>query len=63
MNFSVTDQSYFSSIRDKMYSYFIQNGILLRPLGNILYVMPPYCISEDELNYIYHHILEFCHTH
>jgi adenosylmethionine-8-amino-7-oxononanoate aminotransferase len=63
MNFSVADQSYFSRIRDKMYTYFIQNGILLRPLGNILYVMPPYCISDDELNYIYHHILEFCHTH
>lgn len=63
MNFSVADHSYFSSIRDKMYSYFIENGILLRPLGNILYVMPPYCISENELNYIYHHILEFCHTH
>jgi adenosylmethionine---8-amino-7-oxononanoate aminotransferase len=62
MNFSVTDQSYFSTIRDKMYSYFIENGILLRPLGNILYVMPPYCISEEELNYIYHHILAFCHT-
>jgi adenosylmethionine-8-amino-7-oxononanoate aminotransferase len=62
VNFSVNDQSYFSTIRDKMYSYFIENGILLRPLGNILYVMPPYCISEEELNYIYHHILEFCHT-
>jgi len=62
MNFSVADHSYFSSIRDKMYTYFIENGILLRPLGNILYVMPPYCISDEELNYIYHHILEFCHT-
>jgi adenosylmethionine-8-amino-7-oxononanoate aminotransferase len=63
MNFLVTDQSYFSGIRDKMYNYFIQHGILLRPLGNILYVMPPYCISDDELNYIYQHILEFSHTH
>ncbi len=63
MDFSVNDQSYFSTIRDKMYLYFIENGILLRPLGNILYVMPPYCISEEELNYIYHHILEFSHTH
>jgi adenosylmethionine-8-amino-7-oxononanoate aminotransferase len=62
MNFSVADQSYFSTIRDKAYTYFIQNGILLRPLGNILYVMPPYCISDKELNYIYHHLLKFCHT-
>ena len=63
MDFPVPDHSYFSTIRDKMYTYFIENGILLRPLGNILYVMPPYCISDSELNYIYHHILQFCHTH
>ena len=28
-------------------------GVLLRPLGNTIYVMPPYCISEMELAQIY----------
>ncbi|WP_461453071.1 adenosylmethionine--8-amino-7-oxononanoate transaminase [Mucilaginibacter sp.] len=45
--------SYFSSLRDRLYQYFIDAGIILRPLGNILYILPPYCITDDELNYIY----------
>jgi adenosylmethionine-8-amino-7-oxononanoate aminotransferase len=31
----------------------LNQGILLRPLGNVLYVMPPYCITNDELTEIY----------
>jgi adenosylmethionine---8-amino-7-oxononanoate aminotransferase len=49
--------SYFHSFRDKLYYYFLENGILLRPLGNVLYVLPPYCISSEELNYTYDHII------
>lgn len=45
--------SYFSSVRDVLYDFFIANGILMRPLGNIIYIMPPYCISNDDLSYIY----------
>jgi adenosylmethionine-8-amino-7-oxononanoate aminotransferase len=45
--------SYFSSLRDRLYQYFLDAGIILRPLGNILYILPPYCITNDELNYIY----------
>ncbi len=45
--------SYFSSLRDRLYLYFLNAGIILRPLGNIIYILPPYCITNDELNYIY----------
>ena len=45
--------SYFSSLRDKLYHYFLEAGIILRPLGNIVYILPPYCITDDELDYIY----------
>lgn len=45
--------SYFSSLRDRLYLYFLNSGIILRPLGNIIYILPPYCITNDELNYIY----------
>jgi len=45
--------SYFSSLRDRLYTYFLDAGIILRPLGNILYILPPYCITDAELNYIY----------
>ncbi|TWI98121.1 adenosylmethionine-8-amino-7-oxononanoate aminotransferase [Mucilaginibacter frigoritolerans] len=45
--------SYFSSLRDTLYNYFIDAGIILRPLGNIIYILPPYCITDAELAYIY----------
>jgi adenosylmethionine-8-amino-7-oxononanoate aminotransferase len=47
------DTSYFNSIRDKLYQFYLDNGVLLRPLGNIIYIMPPYCITENELNKVY----------
>jgi adenosylmethionine---8-amino-7-oxononanoate aminotransferase len=50
--------SYFNSIKDKAYNFFIENGILLRPLGNTIYIMPPYCITAKELNTVYSVILK-----
>ncbi|MGZ3812131.1 MAG: adenosylmethionine--8-amino-7-oxononanoate transaminase [Mucilaginibacter sp.] len=48
-----SDTSYFSSLRDRLYQYFLDAGIILRPLGNIIYILPPYCITDEQLNYIY----------
>lgn len=45
--------SYFSSLRDTLYQYFLEAGIILRPLGNIVYILPPYCITNEQLGYIY----------
>lgn len=50
--------SYFSEMHDVLYPFFLSKGILMRPLGNIIYLVPPYCISETDLNYIYETILE-----
>jgi adenosylmethionine-8-amino-7-oxononanoate aminotransferase len=50
---------YFNSLRDRLYDFFMARGIILRPLGNIIYIIPPYCISEEELNLIYAAIREF----
>lgn len=33
----------------KVYQYALSKGVLLRPLGNVIYFMPPYVITEDEL--------------
>ena len=56
---STNETNYFNSLRDRMYDYFISKGILLRPLGNTIYIMPPYCMKEEELNKVYKSILEF----
>ncbi|HYH57001.1 MAG TPA: aminotransferase class III-fold pyridoxal phosphate-dependent enzyme, partial [Anseongella sp.] len=45
--------SYFSGLRDRLYSFFLEKGIILRPLGNIIYIMPPYCSTAEELNFVY----------
>ncbi len=47
------DSSYFNSIQYRAYRYYMERGIYLRPLGNVVYVMPPYCITDDELNRVY----------
>ncbi len=51
--------SYFNAFRDKIYDFFQQKGLVLRPLGNVLYVLPPYCISDDDLSLIYKAIASF----
>ncbi|MES2518254.1 MAG: adenosylmethionine--8-amino-7-oxononanoate transaminase [Bacteroidota bacterium] len=56
---TVEGTSYFNNIRDIAYKFFIEKGILIRPLGNIIYLLPPYCISEEDLKYIYGCIEEF----
>lgn len=48
--------SYFNPLRDRLYQFFLGRGILLRPLGNVLYILPPYCIQVKELKFIYDHI-------
>lgn len=52
------DAGYFSSLRPKLYKFFIDAGVLLRPLGNVIYILPPYVISSAELNFIHDRIAE-----
>ena len=50
---------YLNSLSDKIANYFISRNILLRPLGNIIYIIPPYCISGNDLEHIYATIVTF----
>jgi len=47
------DAGYLSRLRSSLYNVFIEHGVLLRPLGNVVYTVPPYVIAPDDLHYIY----------
>jgi adenosylmethionine---8-amino-7-oxononanoate aminotransferase len=49
----VDDPGYFSQLRPAFYKFFIESGVLLRPLGNVIYVLPPYVISESDLEFVH----------
>ena len=51
------ETSYFSSLRDTIYQKAISKGVLLRPLGNVIYIIPS-IIKSDELDKIYQTINE-----
>ncbi|MFV8322018.1 adenosylmethionine--8-amino-7-oxononanoate transaminase [Flavobacterium sp. LB3P21] len=45
--------SYYGTLRNKLYDFFIENGVILRPVGNIVYILPPYIITDEQLQKVY----------
>jgi adenosylmethionine-8-amino-7-oxononanoate aminotransferase len=56
------DAGYLSAMRPKLYQFFLDRGVLLRPLGNVVYVLPPYVISAEELHRVFDVIREAIET-
>lgn len=52
------EEGYLNPISKELRIKALDLGYLLRPLGNVLYLMPPYCVIEEEINGIYDAILE-----
>jgi len=52
------DAGYLSGLRPFLYDFFLGKGVLLRPLGNIVYILPPYVITPSELHFVYDVIAE-----
>ena len=44
---------YLNNVGPEIARFSLQRGIMLRPMGNNVYVLPPYCITEEELEKIY----------
>jgi adenosylmethionine-8-amino-7-oxononanoate aminotransferase len=49
----VSDAGYLSQVRSSLYPLFIKEGVLLRPLGNVIYMVPPYVINPADLHNVY----------
>jgi adenosylmethionine---8-amino-7-oxononanoate aminotransferase len=47
------DRGYLAAVGPQLLSFFAGRNLLLRPLGNTIYVMPPYCITQADLGEIY----------
>lgn len=50
--------SYTNTIRDTLYDFFLDKNILIRPLGNVIYILPPYIMTKEQLTLIYNAIEE-----
>jgi adenosylmethionine-8-amino-7-oxononanoate aminotransferase len=53
LDLDVRDAGYLADVGPRLYQFFLERGVLLRPLGNTIYVMPPYCIADIELDLVY----------
>ena len=53
-----TKTRYLADIGPRLKAYFTRCGILLRPLGNTVYAMPPYCISAEDLASVHHAVAD-----
>lgn len=43
----------YGNLRNQLFRHFMDNGIFLRPLGNTIYILPPYVTSDEQLEKIY----------
>lgn len=53
LDLKVSDPGYLADAGPRLMAHFLAAGVLLRPLGNTIYVLPPYCITAAELDMIY----------
>ncbi len=57
-DFPSGNAGYLADIGPRLKAYFTKCGILLRPLGNTVYAMPPYCISVEDLASVHHAVAD-----
>lgn len=52
------DAGYLSDLAPRLRAFFLKRGLLLRPLGNTIYLMPPYCMTSGQLDVVFRAIGE-----
>ncbi len=58
LDLKVSDPGYLANVALQLSRFFQERGLLLRPLGNTIYVLPPYCVTAAELDLVYDAVLE-----
>lgn len=58
VDLATNDSGYLSTLGPELRAFFLKRGLLLRPLGNTIYVMPPYCTDAGQLTCIFDAIAE-----
>ena len=53
LDIAVKDAGYLADIGPRLYRGFLARGLLIRPLGNTIYLMPPYCSTASDLDLAY----------
>jgi adenosylmethionine---8-amino-7-oxononanoate aminotransferase len=53
LELNAPDSGYLAGLGPKLGAFYLGEDILIRPLGNVVYVMPPYCTAASELDRIY----------
>jgi adenosylmethionine-8-amino-7-oxononanoate aminotransferase len=53
IDLKVPDGGYLASVGLALQKHFLDHKVLLRPLGNTIYVMPPYCVTAQDLDLVY----------
>lgn len=43
----------YGGLRNRLFRFFMEHGVYLRPLGNTIYIVPPYITSEEQLKKVY----------
>ncbi|MFP9097642.1 adenosylmethionine--8-amino-7-oxononanoate transaminase [Flavobacterium sp. RHBU_24] len=47
------EEAYYGGFRNRLYDFFMANGVVMRPVGNIVYILPPYIITDAQLERVY----------
>ena len=53
IDLKVEAAGYLAAVGQRLRAHALDRGVLLRPLGNTVYVMPPYCITGDQMDRVW----------
>jgi adenosylmethionine-8-amino-7-oxononanoate aminotransferase len=60
MAFNISDENtgYKNDTSEALRNWFLNNGLNIRPIGDVIYLMPPYCITDEQLDRAYNGIID-----